>query len=141
MNNPGIYNWELSQKLGALQNPARAEKLLLVLLAMNHLARNEGLLRLNDWLDKSWLPPLLHSPLDMIRNKVDPEKIFAGMEREIIEGGARGQDLLERLLVLEGIRLTINGAHQNDLFEQLAGFFGEDYYYTLKKNIRLMRQK
>ena len=56
------------------------------------------------------------------------QRIKTVMQNYIIAGNYRGGALLKRILVTETIMLIVHGYSPKQICEELASFFGEDFY-------------
>lgn len=134
--NSKIYNDKLFKMLSLADNIQKAEKLVLIMLRMSQSALQDGRNSLHEYLDKPWMSAFLKKPIELLSDGYSEEEIQEIQENEIIDSGYTGQELLERLIVLEGFSFILEGKRPKEIIFELSRFFGEDYHSTLVKHLK-----
>ena len=77
----------------------------------------------------------LHKALSLAIDSYTEDDIRKILQSEIVEGDYRGEELLRRILIIEGIRAIICGNNPMRIADYLASFFGENYFRLRKENL------
>ncbi|WP_061218508.1 LIC10244 family PerRA/PerRB upregulated protein [Leptospira weilii] len=72
-------------------------------------------------------PFLLKKGFDLMGIRMDPENVSNILERYIISGNYEGKELLERIIILEGIETIQKELFVSIFLEKVASYFGESY--------------
>ncbi|EKR63630.1 hypothetical protein LEP1GSC036_4239 [Leptospira weilii str. 2006001853] len=72
-------------------------------------------------------PFLLKKGFDLMGIGMDPENVSNILERYIISGNYEGKELLERIIILEGIETIQKELFVSIFLEKVASYFGESY--------------
>jgi flagellar motor component MotA len=95
-------------------------------------AYREGLLSLED--DVENIDNFfLKKGLKLITNGTDPEIVRSILETYIYSSDLKGKELLEKMIILEGVLAIQSGDKPNIIFEKLASYFGEDCHHLLNE--------
>jgi hypothetical protein len=87
--------------------------------------RKNGLLSIDDKIPS--MPDLfMRRALKLAVDSIAPEMIKEIMQNWTVFGNYRGAELLRRLIIIEGALAIVNGWSPNQIYHQLASFFGEE---------------
>lgn len=122
-----MLNFELAKSL-TLSNQDKKDCLELfgLIMELSGKARKYGLLSLEPEISKSQLF-LMRKALQLVVDGVEPAYIKAILQNYIYAGNYQGRELLERLLVSEGILAIQAGTNPLLIQEKLSSYFGEDF--------------
>lgn len=121
-----LYNWSFAERLKCSEDERRhCLALVTEMIELAARARRSGLLSLVDTIegDKHFL---LVKGLHLIVDGVKPDIVRRILENYILSDNCRGQELLIRCLILEGIAGIQSGANPKNIKEMLLSFFGSD---------------
>lgn len=119
-----LYNWSFAERLKCSEDERRhCLALVTNMMDLAARARRSGLLSLVDTIegDKHFL---LVKGLHLIVDGVKPDVVRRILENYILSDDCRGQELLTRCLILEGIAGIQNGVNPKNIKEMLLSFFG-----------------
>jgi len=120
------YDWSFAQKIKCSQAEKRqCMKLAAGLVALATKGRRNGLLSLMQDAEES-SSFLLRKGLHLILDGVKSNIVRDILEFHIVSGDYKGQELLERCLILEGVLAIQSGIHPKIVKELLLSFLGED---------------
>lgn len=122
-----MLNLELSKRLSmSKEDKAACFELLGTILKLSEKARKHGLLSLESDMGKDQ-PFLLNKALELLVGGVEPNTIKIILYNYIYSGDYQGKDLLERLLIAEGVLYIQAGESPILIGEKLTSFFGEEF--------------
>ena len=134
-----VYDLKLGERIRCTdEERAECADLVFILVSLAHKARKEGFSFLEKWSEREDIHPTLREGIAALLRcdeNATSEDVRHALEEVLNPGGAAGRRLMERYLVMEGLCLLVTGSTRV-LFDQLAAFFGEDYYYTLRRKVR-----
>lgn len=119
-----LYNWSFAERLQCSEDERRQCLALVTdMMDLAARARRTGLLSLVDTIegDKHFL---LVKGLHLVVDGVKPDVVRRILENYILSDDCRGQELLIRCLILEGIAGIQNGVNPKNIKEMLLSFFG-----------------
>jgi hypothetical protein len=120
------YDWEFSRRVRCRKTEkSRCLALVAEILALAKKARAYGLLSLLDEAE-SGSHPLLRKGLQLIVDGEKPSTVAEILKISILAGDARGRELLEQCIVLEGLTGIQNGLNPRTIKEYLLAFLGEE---------------
>ncbi len=126
-----IYDWNFSERITCTGEELNAcARLIPRLMNLGLKARRDGLLALEDEID-SLGHPFLKTGLALIVNGTDPELVRKALELQILTQGYRGRELLERVLMLEGMLMIQSGTIPHTMKDLLSVFFSETFADTI----------
>jgi AraC-like DNA-binding protein len=76
----------------------------------------------------------LRKAIQLVVDGIEPETVRTVLTNYILLGDFRGKQLLERLLILEGILSIQAGENPHVIKEKLSSFFGEDFVPEIEKH-------
>ena len=120
---------ELYLKLNCAFTDAEKEACIPVIKRIVELAqkvRMEGLLSLGDEL-KTEQNFFLKTGIGLAVDSIDPETISGILQTLILADNRKGLELLERMIIVEGITEIVNGNNPVAIAVNLAAMLGEEY--------------
>ncbi|MCL2772789.1 MAG: hypothetical protein FWD71_05505 [Oscillospiraceae bacterium] len=97
-----------------------------IMLEITQKLKKNGILSLETDLD-SYGNPFLRKAISLMIDGFDAEQINSILEKHMIFGDYTSKEVLERLLIKEGISLILYGHTTFSVYMNLSAFFGEDY--------------
>ena len=120
-------DWELANRIQCgKEDKDHCLKIVTTMVSMMEQARREGLLALEDGIEKI-SPFYFQKGLQMILDGSDPEDIKRIMISIVVSGNYRGAELLERMVILEGILSLQMGDNPMIGKLKMLSLLGEDY--------------
>lgn len=122
-----MLDCEISQRLKSnRQDKNECLELLNTIIKYSEKVRKHGLLSLEPEIDKSQ-SFLMRKALQFVVDGVEPTYIRTILQNYIYVGNYHGSELLERLLITEGILSIQAGENPILIREKLSSFFGEEF--------------
>ena len=118
-----------------------AEELVLLYIDLAVRIKKDGLESVEDWLGEKERPVPIREALEGVYLGITPSDINEKYRTEIQDAGLFGTELLEILVAAEGAALIAAKEPPFYVFEYLASLFGEEYYETLKNNLKVLFNK
>lgn len=92
------------------------------------LARNEGLLSLEEKSDDASYPFLLRKGISLVVDGYEPNSISEILQGYIRTGNFDGFELVQRQIIASGVLSLMAGEHQRVIREQLLPYLGEAFH-------------
>ena len=108
---------------------ARIKETIDLILEMTQTSRNQGLLALKSYCDKT-NNILLKNGLLLIMDGIDPEYVYLLLSTSIVSDSCVGSDLLENLIVLDGILSIQRGNHPEKIKVLLNSWLNGIYNWS-----------
>jgi AraC-like DNA-binding protein len=122
-----MLDWEISQRLtSSSQDKKECLELFNTIINYSERVRKHGLLSLEPEIDKSH-SFFMRKSLQFIVDGVEPTYIRNILQNYIFTGNYHGKELLERLLITEGILSIQAGENPILIREKLSSYFGEEF--------------
>ena len=97
-----------------------------IMLEITQKVKKNGILSLETEVD-SYGNPFLRRAISLMVDGFDADQINSILEKHIIFGNYTGREILERLLIKDGINLILQMHNAYSVCMNLSAFFGEDY--------------
>jgi flagellar motor component MotA len=132
MENSNLFDFWVRDRLHFTDDNRRAcFETAHTIVAITQDVRRNGLLSLDGKLS-SMDSFFLRTALQLAVDNTSLELIRAIMQNWIISGDYRGKELLERIIILEGVISILNGEPPTIIREKLGIYIGEDLYDEYK---------
>ncbi len=127
-----LINWEFADRIKEIDYEAEDyPNLITTLLSFSEKSKREGLLSLED--DISELKNnYLKLGFQLIIDDVDSNMVRSILETKIIVGNYRGNELLHRVICMEGILMIQASVHPITIKDKLMAFFPEDFLEAMR---------
>ena len=103
------------------------------ILEMSVQARKQGLLHLQNYIEKS-KPYLLQKAISYVIDGIEPETIYKILSTYVLAENCKGKELLEALLIIDGLLSIQAGVNPLILRELLSAYFGVGFQGFLDKH-------
>lgn len=119
-----LFNYQMAQEAQCtIEKKRECITLISQIVELSEIARREGLLAIEDVLDRM-THPLLIKGLELIINGTKPDMLEKILTTYIFFGNAKGKILLEQCIVCEGILSIQRGENPKLIREKLVAYFG-----------------
>ncbi len=133
--NREIYNFELAGRLACPdEDRERCAGTLYAIMAMASAARKNGLPAIGKHARNPKLPELLREAVALMAGETTPGAIRDELESRVGPDDA-GAELLEKLVIVEGTDLLLDGCNPETIFRVVSSLFGDEYAPRLRKYI------